>query len=273
MTKATDPKRTTRIRGQIALGEWSGVIGKKHEDGPNKDKPIELTEENCQFYNAQHEDDMLIDTGCSFTIMSQDWLEEYCSKNRLDIGAVLIKYPEGYSPPAASTAAENSTVKGIGFARVKLRIVTLPTGFELEWSEDGMSKGRGTSVMEITTYVHVFAGMGSPWLLGMPFIQQFTSGWDTEANQVVLKDNQGLRGSVPLHPTEEVPMRPVMVCTKEDIHLRPHSEVDIQGYTIGTASFPDTANFQVTDEQGNGQWANVNSCEEGGEMELVKLDY
>ena len=34
--------------------------------------------------------------------------------------------------------------------------------------------------MEITTYVHVFAGMGSPWLLGMPFIQQFTSGWDTE---------------------------------------------------------------------------------------------
>ena len=273
MQKATDPKRTTRIRGQIALGEWSGVIGKKHEDGPNKGEPIELTEENCQFYDAQHEDDMLIDTGCSFTIMSQDWLEEYCSKNKLDIGSVLIKYPEGYAPPAASTAAENSTVKGIGFARVKLRIVTLPTGFELEWSEDGMSKGRGTSVMEIATYVHVFAGMGSPWLLGMPFIQQFTSGWDTEANQVVLKDNQGLRGSVPLHPTEEVPMRPVMVCTKEDIHLRPHSEVDIQGYTIGTASFPDTANFQVTDEQGNGQWANANLCEEGGEMELVKLDY
>ena len=64
-----------------------------------------------------------------------------------------------------------------------------------------------------------------------------------------------------------------MVCTKEDIHLRPHSEVDIQGYTIGTASFPDTANFQVTDEQGNGQWANANSCDEGGEMELVRLDY
>ena len=35
--------------------------------------------------------------------------------------------------------------------------------------------------------------MGSPWLLGMPFTQQFTSGWDTEANQVVLK------GIVPGH--------------------------------------------------------------------------
>ena len=158
MIQATDPKRTTRIRGQVALGESSGVIGKTHEEGPNKGKPIELTEENCQFYDAQHEDDMLIDTGCSFTIMSQDWLEEYCSKNRLDIGSVLIKYPEGYAPPAASTAAENSTVKGIGFARVKLRIVTLPTGFELEWSEDGMKKGAGASVMEIDTYVTCIRG-------------------------------------------------------------------------------------------------------------------
>jgi hypothetical protein len=148
MIQATDPK--------VALGEWSGVIGKLHEEGPNKGKPIELTEENCQFYDAQHEDDMLIDTGCSFTIMSQDWLEEYCSKNRLDIGSVLIKYPEGYAPPAASTAAENSTVKGIGFARVKLRIVTLPTGFELEWSEDGMKKGAGTSVRE-STHMYMYS--------------------------------------------------------------------------------------------------------------------
>ena len=115
--------------------------------------------------------------------------------------------------------------------------------------------------------------MGSPWLLGMPFTQQFTSGWDTEANQVVLKDNQGLRGSMPLHPTEEVPMRPVMVCTKEDIQPRSHSEMDIQGYNIGAASFPDTTNFQVTNEQGNGQWANANLCDERGDTALVKLDY
>ena len=74
--QATDPKRTTRTRGQVALGEWSGVIGKVHEEGPNKGKPFELTEENCQFYDAQHEDEMLIDTGCSFTTMSQNWLEE-----------------------------------------------------------------------------------------------------------------------------------------------------------------------------------------------------
>ena len=88
---AIDPKRTTRIKGQVVLREWSGIIGKTREEGPTKGKPIELTEEDCQFYDAQHEDDMLIDTGCSFTIMSQDWLEEYCSKNRLDIGSVLIK--------------------------------------------------------------------------------------------------------------------------------------------------------------------------------------
>ena len=59
--------------------------------------------------------------------------------------------------------------------------------------------------MKIDTYAHVFERMASPWLLGMPFIQEFTSGWDVESKQVILKNKQGTIGSVPLHSKEEVP--------------------------------------------------------------------
>ena len=253
MMGVTGQKRTTRIRGQIALGEWSRVIGKRYTSGSRKGKLIEMTEQNCQFDEAIHEDDILIDTGCSYTIVSQDWLETYCKQNRLDIGSVLIEYPENYQSPAANTAAEGSTVRGIGFARIKLKIVTLPTGSELKWSEDAMNSGAGASVMEINTYAHVFEGMASPWLLGMPFIQEFTSGWNMETQQVTLKNNQGIRGSVPLHPAEEVPMRPVMVCTTQDIHLEGgNREMDVQGYTVGIA-FQLDSNLRMSEGMGNGQ--------------------
>ena len=268
----TNPRRTTRIRGQVAMGEWSGVIGKRHEEGKRMGELIEMSEENCQFDRAEHEDDMLIDTGCSYTIVSKEWLGEYCTKNKLDVRSVLIAYPKDYERPVASTASEGTMVRGIGFARVKLRIVTLPTGYDLEWSEDGIRSGAGTSVTEIDTYVHVFEQMASAWLLGMPFIQEFTTGWDMEAKQVILKDNKGIKGAVPLHSKEEVPLRPVMVCTKEDIRLQPQCEADVRGYTIGTSNFPSQAEFHVMDEQGNGKWAEEGQISEGT-TEKVQLEY
>ena len=44
--KATGPKRTTRIQRQTALGEWSRVIGKRHEARDRNGELIEMKEEN-----------------------------------------------------------------------------------------------------------------------------------------------------------------------------------------------------------------------------------
>jgi hypothetical protein len=119
--------------------------------------------------------------------VSLAWIIKYCRKHKIDIESVLIRYPEGYEAPCANTAAEGSSVRGIGFARIKLSLVTLQKGHSLKWNRDGMTEGGGATRVELDTYVHVFENMGSPFLLGMPFIQEFTHSWDFTGSQIQLK--------------------------------------------------------------------------------------
>ena len=242
--KATNPRRTTRIKGQVAVADWSIAMSQKKE----------ATATNCEFGNACHEDDILLDTGCSYTIVSKDWLFRYCLDNHLDVESVLIPYPEDYENPKASTAAQGSIVEGIGFAKIKLRLVTLPQftkegQADLKWTTDSIEQGSdGASVVEIDTYVHVFAGMGSSMLLGMPFIQDFTERWDFGSDRVRIKTAE--KREIPLHPSTEMPMKPIMICAKEEVYVESGQEVDIEGYTVGALSFPTSAQFDTN----QGRW-------------------
>ena len=38
-------------------------------------------------------------------------------------------------------------------------------------------------------------------------------------------------------------MKPVMVCTKQEIHLKPNSDAYVESYTVGTTTFPKRVEF------------------------------
>ena len=242
--KATNPRRTTRIKGQVAVGNWMAAMSQKQK----------ATTENCKFGEAYHEEDILLDTGCSYAIVSKDWLFSYCLKNQLDVGSVLIPYPDDYEVPRANTAKEGSTVEGIGFAKIKLSLVTLPQftkegQADLRWTTDSIEQGNdGAEVVDIDTYVQVFDGMGSSMLLGMPFIQDFTEQWDFGSDRVRIKTAE--KREIPLHPSTEMPMKPIMICSKREIWVESGQEVDIEGYAVGALSFPATAMFHEKE----GEW-------------------
>ena len=147
--RQTTPKRTTRIRGSITVGDWTKTRGLSEE----------MTGDNAEFAEPDFEEDILLDTGCSYTIVSLAWIIKYCRKHKIDIKSVLIRYPEGYEAPCANTAAEGSSVQGIGFARIKLSLVTLQKGHSLKWNQGGMTDGGGATRVELDTYVHVFENM------------------------------------------------------------------------------------------------------------------
>lgn len=182
--KQTTAKRTTRIRGSITVGNWTET----------RKQAQEMNGENAEFAEAEFEDDILLDTGCSYTIVSLAWVTAYCRRHNIDLKSVLIRYPEGYEAPCANTAAEDSPVHGIGFARIKLNLVTLRRGQSLKWNQGDMCDGGGAMEVELDTYVRVFENMGSPFLLGMPFIQQFTHAWDFIGSQISLKGEAGGQG-------------------------------------------------------------------------------
>ena len=118
--------------------------------------------------------------------------------------------------------------------------------------------------MELDTYVHVFENMGSPFLLGMPFIQEFTHSWDFTGSQIRLKGEAEGR-EFPIHPVEEIPMKPVMVCTKQEVHLKPHSDTYVESYTVGTTTFPERVQFH--DSADAKDWTTQHS------MQGEKLEY
>ena len=113
--RQTTPKRTTRFRGSITVGDWTKTRRLSEE----------MTRANAEFAEPDFEEDILLDTGCSYTIVSLAWIIKYCRKHKIDIVSVLIRYPEGYEAPCANAAAKGSSVRGIGFARIKLSLVTL----------------------------------------------------------------------------------------------------------------------------------------------------
>ena len=110
IVKSTNPRITTRIKGQVPVGNWMAAMSQKQT----------TTTENCTFGEAYYEEDSLLDTGCSYAAVSKDWLFGYCLKNHLDVGSVLIPHPDEYEVPGATTAKEGSVVKWIGFAKIKL---------------------------------------------------------------------------------------------------------------------------------------------------------
>ena len=259
--KATNPRRTTRIKGQVAVGNWIAAMSQKQK----------ATAENCKFGEAYHEEDILLDTGCSYAIVSKDWLFRYCLKNHLDVGSVLIPYPDDYEVPMASTAKEGSVVEGIGFAKIKLSLVTLSQftkegQADLRWTTDSIEQGNdGARVVGIDTYVQVFDGMGSSMLLGMPFIQEFTEQWDFGSDRVRIKTAE--TREIPLHPSTEMPMKPIMICSKKEIWVESGQEVDIEGYAVGALSFPATATFHEEE----GQWLPKGQSKHGAE--IYELQY
>ena len=252
----TTPKRTTRIRGNVALGNWTGA---------KEDKNGKMTGENVRFLESDFEDDILVDTGCSYTIVSLAWLLEYCKKHGADIGSTLIRYPDNYRAPNANTASEGCTVQGVGFARIKLSLVTLQDCKQLEWNHEGLQQGGGATTVELDTYVHVFENMGSPFLLGMPFTQEFISSIDFEENRLRLRGEKGENREVPIHPSMQLPMRPVMVCTKEEVHLEAGGNMHVESYTVGVVSFPRKVDFN--DSTDINRWT---GCDTGGD---AKLEY
>ena len=62
------PKRTTRIRGNITVGDWTRT----------RELEEEMTGDNAEFAEPDFEDDILLDTGCSYTIVSLAWITRYC---------------------------------------------------------------------------------------------------------------------------------------------------------------------------------------------------
>ena len=245
MLRQTTPKRTTRIRGCITGGDWTQPewpeTGTTVSDGMET-KTEGMKVDNVKFREAEFENDILLDTECSYTIVSLAWITKYCRRHNIDLKNVLIRDPDNYETPCANTAEEGSSVQGIGFARIKLKLVTLPTGQSLKWNQGDMLDGGGTMNVELDTYVHVFENMGSPFLLGMPFIQEFTHAWDFSDSQISLKGEAEGR-EFPIHPVADVPMRPVMVCTKQEVHLNPHSDTCVESYTVGATSFPERVQF------------------------------
>jgi hypothetical protein len=160
---------------------------------------------------------------------------------------VLIPYPDDYEVSKASTAAEGSTVEGIGFAKIKISLVTLPQftkegQADLRWTTKSIEQGNdGARVVDIDTYVQVFDNMGSSMLLRMSFIQDFTEQWDFGSDRVRIKTAD--KHEIPLHPSTEMPMKPIMICSKREIWVESGQGVDIEGYAVGTLSFPETAMF------------------------------
>ena len=132
------------------------------------------------------------------------------------------------------------------------------------WNQGSMTEGGGAERVELDTYVHVFENMGSPFLLGMPFIQEFTHAWDFTGSQIRLKGEAEGR-EFPIHPVEEIPMKPVMVCTKQEVHLKPHSDTCVESYTVGTTTFPSRVQFH--DSADMKDWATEH------DMEGEKLEY
>ena len=175
--RQTTPRRTTRIRGNVAVGNW--IINK----GDNEDK---RTREKFGFLSSDFEQDILVDTGCGYTIVSLSWLTKYCAKHNTRIENTIIKYPDGYEPHA-NTAAVGATVQGVGFARIQLSVVTLQDCKQLEWNQDGLSKGGGATTVDLDIYAHVFKNVGSSFLLGMPFIQRFINSIDFGESRLRLK--------------------------------------------------------------------------------------
>ena len=47
-----------------------------------------------------------------------------------------------------------------------------------------------------------------------------------------------------------MPMKPIMICAKEEVYVESGQEVDIEGYTVGALSFPVVATFDTN----KGRW-------------------
>jgi len=223
------------------------------------------TAENCRFGEAYREEDIVLDTGCSYAIVSKDWLFRYCMKNHLDVGSVLIPYQDDYEVSRASATAAGSIVEGNGFAKIKISLVTLPQftkegQADLRWTTESIEQGNdGARVVDIDTYVQVFDNMGSSMLLGMPFIQDFTEQWDFGSDRVRIKTAD--KREIPLHPSTEMPMKPITICSKREIWVESGQEVDIEGYAVGALSFPETAMFHEEE----GEWSPKGQGKHGAE--------
>ncbi len=261
--RRTTPRRTTRIKGSLSVGDWT-----RAREGDDRNGPEEMTGHNAQFAEADFEDDILLDTGCSYAIVSLAWLLKYCKKHQIDVNNTLIKYPKKYQKPAANTAAEGSTVQGVGFAKIKLTVVTLAKGQALEWNRETMREGGATTTVELETYVHVFENMGSAFLLGMPFIRDFTNAWDFRNSQISLRGTEeATNREIPIQQdeNEQIPMRPVMVCTKDETYLSPHSDTLIDSYTVGTNTFPTQVDFH--DSQDTTDWTSTRHTKTDTQLE------
>ena len=177
LRKGADRQFLSRMMDQLVRGAATSSTAKLHGFmgvGHGGD-PTSLNMEYTQ---------CLYDTGCSFIIVSEAEFRRRCRDRQQDPSTVLQKYHQGVQAPSARTAKQGQNIEGIGLIPITIEFASHTHAHDPESNlrlnmrdltdlEYDSSKPEWTSDnMVIEAYAHVFKGVATPVLLGMPFKRQ-----------------------------------------------------------------------------------------------------
>ena len=242
--RQTEAESTTRIQGHVAL---------------TRDTRME-PESAYQFAGS-----MLIDTGCSFTIVGYSFFEEYCKTMETTIEREMILYPDYYQPPCASVAKKGCAVYGVGFVRLRLRLLTISKETTLGWNTHLSSQDDQTEITEIQIWAHVFKNINTSILLGMPFVYRYVRSMvfseehhngnhGEDQGSIVLKLTKGPDRKIPMIAPEGRSTHPIMLCLKEDVKLKGLKKETVEVYPVGQHTFTSFASFSKGRDKIDNKW-------------------
>ena len=256
LKKGADKQFLSRMMDQLVRGAATSSTAKLHgfmgvgHGGDSASLNMEYTQ--C-----------LYDTGCSFIIVSEAEFRRRCRDRQQDPSTVLQKYPHGVQTPSARTAKKGQNIEGIGLIPITIEFAShkhahnpesnlrlnMQDLTDLEYDSNNPEWTSDNIVIE--TYAHVFKGVATPVLLGMPFKRQHVV--HDEGSQLglmhlrsqpvpmdLLDDEAGGResdGLIHYQSSLDTPIMPLVAYAKEDVWVEPGAEAAIPIYFPGRSVF------------------------------------